>query len=717
MSLDSAVPAHAAKIAAVIGAKPSQVDATVRLLDEGNTVPFIARYRKEMTGSLDDEQVRIVADEIVRLRAIDERRVAILKSIEEQGKLTDELKSSIDAAETMTALEDLYAPYKPKRRTRAMVARERGLEPLAEMILSQSLDSSPEEAAAGFLSDDVPTVEDALQGARDIVAETISDNAGVRSATREKALKFAQFTAEKIEDAVDEKRVYESYYDFQGRVDRLQPHQILAIARGEKEGVLKVRVNIAERDWLDSIQAEFEEDIISPFAEQLEEAIQDSAERLLLPSIERDVRRELSEKADSHAIQVFATNLRALLGQPPLAGQTVLGIDPGFRTGSKVAVVDPTGKLLDTGTIYPHEPQKKWKEAISTLEEMINRHRVTLITIGNGTASRETEQLVAELTRNKFEGTKYLIVNEAGASVYSASPLARQEFPDLNVSIRGAVSIARRAQDPLAELVKIDPKSIGVGLYQHDVDQTALTHALDGVVESVVNRVGVDVNTASPALLTHVAGVGPKLAGNIVAHRDSNGAFKSRDELRKVSGLGPKAYEQSAGFMRIREGVNPLDASAIHPESYPIAEAVLARAGLTPASAIKDRIPALEALAAKVPPEKLAAELGCGLPTLKDILEQLVRPGRDPRADTPAPILRSDVLKMEDLLTGMSLKGTVRNVVDFGAFVDIGVKQDGLLHKSQIPFGTVLKVGDIIDVEILKIEPERGRIGLGWVKA
>jgi len=707
---------HAEKIASIVKAKASQVDATVRLLDEGNTVPFVARYRKEMTGSLDDEQVRIVADEIVRLRAIDERRAVILKSIDEQGKLTDELKAAIQAAETMTALEDLYAPYKPKRRTRAMVARERGLEPLAEMILTQSLDGSPEEAAAGFLSDDVPTVEDALQGARDIVAETISDNANVRAATREKALKFATLTAEKVEDSTDEKSVYESYYEFSGRVDRLQPHQVLAIARGEKEGVLKVRVRIAERDWLDPIQSEFEEDIISPFAEQLEEAIQDSAERLLLPSIERDVRRELSEKSDNHAIQVFATNLRALLGQPPLAGQTVLGIDPGFRTGSKVAVIDPTGKLLDTGTIYPHPPQKKWDEAISILEEMINRHHVTLITIGNGTASRETEQLVAELTRDKFEGTKYLIVNEAGASVYSASSLARAEFPDLDVSIRGAVSIARRAQDPLAELVKIDPKSIGVGMYQHDVDQSALTHALDGVVESVVNHVGVDVNTASPALLTHVAGVGPKLAANIVAHRDATGVFRSRDELRKVSGLGPKAYEQSAGFMRIRDGINPLDASAIHPESYAIAEAILARAGLSTASVIDERKPALEVLTANTSLDDLAAELGCGVPTLKDILEQLVRPGRDPRADTPAPILRSDVLKMEDLVAGMSLKGTVRNVVDFGAFVDIGVKQDGLLHKSQIPFGTVLKVGDILDIEILKIEPERGRIGLGWAK-
>jgi uncharacterized protein len=707
---------HAEKIALLINAKPSQVDAAVRLLDEGNTVPFIARYRKEMTGSLDDEQVRVIADEIARLRTIDERRASILKSIEEQGVLTDELKAAIQAAETMTALEDLYAPYKPKRRTRAMVARQRGLEPLAEMILSQVLDGSPEEAAAAFLNDDVPTVEDALQGARDIVAETISDNASVRAATREKALKFARLESSKIKDAIDEKRVYESYYEFSSIVSRLQPHQVLAIARGEKEGVLKVRVHVADRDWLDPIQREFEEDILSPFAGQLEEAVQDSAERLLLPSIERDVRRELSERADGHAIQVFATNLRALLAQPPLGGQTVLGIDPGYRTGCKVAVVDPTGKLLDSGAIYPHAPQKKWDQAIATLEEMINRHHVTLITIGNGTASRETEGLVAELTRGKSKSTRYLIVNEAGASVYSASPLARAEFPDLDVSIRGAVSIARRAQDPLAELVKIDPRSIGVGMYQHDVNQGALSHALDGVVESVVNRVGVDVNTASPALLTHVAGVGPKLAAGIVSHRDQNGAFKSREGLRGVSGLGPKAYEQSAGFMRVRNGVNPLDASAIHPESYSIAEAVLSRAGLSPASAISDRIPALQALTAKTPPEALAAELGCGLPTLKDILEQLVRPGRDPREEAPAPILRSDVLKMEDLVKGMSLKGTVRNVVDFGAFIDIGVKQDGLLHKSQIPFGTVLKVGDILDVEILKIEPERGRIGLGWVR-
>lgn len=704
---------HAEQIASLLNVKASQVTAVIQLLDEDNTVPFIARYRKEMTGSLDDEQIRIIADELLRLRALDVRRASILASIGEQGKLTDELHASINAAQTMTALEDLYAPYKKKRRTRAMLARENGLEPLAELILSQSTEGSPEELAKQFLNDQVTDVAEALQGARDIVAETISDNANVRAEVRGKALKFARIRVEKVRDAVDERGVYQSYYEFETRVDRLQPHQTLAVTRGEKEGILRVHVDIPERDWLDAIQSEFEQDILSPFADQLELAMRDSAERLLLPAIERDVRREKGESADNHAIQVFASNLRALLSQPPLANHVIMGIDPGYRTGCKVAVVDATGKLLDTATIYPHEPKNDWAGAVNTLQDMINRHRVTLITIGNGTASRETERLSAELTRNAPQ-TKYLIVNEAGASVYSASALARQEFPELDVTLRGAVSIARRAQDPLAELVKIDPKSIGVGLYQHDVDQTALAHALDGVVESVVNRVGVDVNTASPALLTHIAGIGPKLASNIVAHRDANGSFKSRAALRKVSGLGPKAFEQSAGFMRIQNGTNPLDASAIHPESYKIAEAILVRAGLSPASTFDERKPALEALTARTSLETLAQELNCGVPTLRDILEQLVRPGRDPRSDAPPPLLRSDVLKAEDLVTGMQLKGTVRNVVDFGAFVDIGVKQDGLLHRTQIPNGTVLKVGDIIDVEIVKLELERGRIGLGW---
>ena len=705
---------HAEQIASRLNVKPSQVTAVINLLDEDNTVPFIARYRKEMTGSLDDEQIRIIADELVRLRALDDRRTTILASIEEQGKLTDELRESINAAVTMTALEDLFAPYKKKRRTRAMLAREKGLEPLAVLILTQSKEGSPEKLAEKFINDQVTDIAEALQGARDIVAEMISDNANIRATVRGKALKFSRIRVEKVKDAVDEKGVYQSYYQFETRVDRLLPHQTLAITRGEKEGILRVHVDVSERDWLDAVQAEFEQDILSPFADQLEQAMRDSAERLLLPAIERDVRREKGESADNHAIQVFANNLRALLSQPPLSQHIILGIDPGFRTGCKVAVVDSTGKLLDTATIYPHEPKNDWTGSINTLQDMINRHRVTLITIGNGTASRETEKLSAELTRNATQ-TKYLIVNEAGASVYSASALARQEFPDLDVTIRGAVSIARRAQDPLAELVKIDPKSIGVGLYQHDVDQSALVHALDGVVESVVNKVGVDVNTASPALLTHVAGIGPKLAANIVAHRDANGPFKSRTALRKVSGLGPKAFEQSAGFMRIQNGTNPLDASAIHPESYKIAEALLVRAGLSAGSSLNERIPALEALTAKTSHEVLAQELNCGVPTLKDILEQLIRPSRDPRTDAPLPILRSDVLKAEDLVTGMQLKGTVRNVVDFGAFIDIGVKQDGLLHRTQIPTGTVLKVGDIIDVEILKIEPERGRIGLGWV--
>jgi uncharacterized protein len=705
---------HAEQIASQLHVKPSQVTAVINLLDEDNTVPFIARYRKEMTGSLDDEQIRLIADELIRLRALDDRRAAILVSVEEQGKLTDELRDSINAAATMTALEDLYAPYKKKRRTRAMLAREKGLEALAALIITQSLDGSPEKLAEKFLSDQVTDVTEALQGARDIVAEIISDNASVRATLREKALKFSKIRVAKIKDVVDEKAVYQSYYEFETRVDRLQPHQTLAIARGEKEGVLRVHVDVLERDWLDAAQAEYEQDILSPFADQLEESMRDSAERLLLPAIERDVRREKGESADNHAIQVFANNLRALLSQPPLAQHIILGIDPGFRTGCKVAVVDATGKLLDTGTIYPHEPKNDWNGAINILQDMINRHHVTLMTIGNGTASRETEKLASELTRNAPQ-TKYLIVNEAGASVYSASALARLEFPDLDVTIRGAVSIARRAQDPLAELVKIDPKSIGVGLYQHDVDQTALAHALDSVVESVVNKVGVDVNTASPALLTHVSGIGPKLAVNIVAHRDAHGLFKSRAALRKVTGLGPKAFEQSAGFMRIQNGADPLDASAIHPESYEIAKAILARSGLSPDSNLNERIAALEALTAQTSHEVLAQELNCGIPTLKDILEQLIRPGRDPRTDAPLPLLRSDVLKAEDLVTGMQLKGTVRNVVDFGAFVDIGIKQDGLLHRTQIPTGTVLKVGDIIDVEILKIENERGRIGLGWV--
>ena len=637
----------------------------------------------------------------------------VLASIAEQGKLTPDLEALINAAANMTALEDLYAPYRPKRRTRASIAREKGLEKLGEYILTQArTPQSAEETARSFLNDQVPTVEEALAGARDIAAEDIADHAEVRRITREKALQFATLHAEKIANSVDEKQVYSLYYKYENQVNRLRPHQVLALDRGETEKVLRVSLTVPERDWKYAVTMQFRPDLRSPFCAQLELAITDCAERLLLPAIERDVRRDLTEKAQAHAIRVFGENLRALLSQPPLAGHTVLGLDPGFRTGTKWAVVDVTSQLLDHGTIYPHEPQKQWKQSQETLAAQVEKHHITLLSIGNGTASRETEQLAAELC-SQIPGLRYIITNEAGASVYSASPLARQEFPDLDVSIRGAVSIARRVQDPLAELVKIDPRSIGVGLYQHDVDQNKLKAALDGVVEDVVNRVGADLNTASPALLAYVAGIGPKLAQKIFEHRSAHGAFKERTELHQVASLGPKAFEQCAGFLRIRNGINPLDTTAIHPESYVATGSLLKLAKLTPSSSPADRKIALDALLGVTSPEILASELGCGLPTLQDILEQLVRPGRDPREDTPPPILRSDVLKMEDLVKGMVLSGTVRNVVDFGAFVDIGVKQDGLLHRSQIPPGTNLSVGDIIKVSILNVEIERGRVSLG----
>ncbi|MCC6612138.1 MAG: RNA-binding transcriptional accessory protein [Anaerolineae bacterium] len=705
---------YAQRIALELDIDQSQAAAAIDLLDAGNTLPFIARYRKEATRGLDEEQLRRLDESLTRRRALDERREVILGSIEEQGKLTDDLRAQIEAAETQTALEDLYQPYKPKRRTRAMIARERGLEPLAELILAQAhVRESLEQIARPYLSDQVPTVEDAWAGARDIVAEAISDHAAVRGHLREKALRWGLLRSRKIDDAQDDKRVYQLYYEHEAPLPRLKSYQILAINRGETEKILRVHVDVAERDWRGAIETQFRPDRRSPLADQLERALVDSAERLLLPAIERDVRRTLTEEAETHAIQVFASNLRGLLNQPPLAGRTVLGIDPGFRTGCKVAVVDPTGKVLATVTIYPHEPQRRWQDALTALDRLIVAHGVTLITIGNGTASRETEQLVADLTRGR-DDLSYLIVNEAGASVYSASPLARAELPELDVSMRGAVSIARRAQDPLAELVKIDPKSIGVGLYQHDVDQKQLAAALDRVVESVVNRVGVDVNTASPALLTYVAGVGAKLAQNIVAHREAHGAFASRTALHDVSGLGAKAFEQSAGFLRVREGKNPLDMTAIHPESYSVAKAVLAQAAFAPDAPLDVRESAISALLKTHPLEALAAQLGAGVPTVQDILEQLVRPGRDPREALPLPILRSDVLSMDDLQEGMRLNGTVRNVVDFGAFIDIGVKQDGLLHRSQIPFGAQLTVGEIVEITILNVDLDRGRIQLGW---
>ena len=593
-----------------------------------------------------------------------------------------------------------------------MIAREQGLEPLAQMILDQVLTTEEMPAiVAPFLSEDVPDLDAALAGARDIVAEVISENASVRQLTREKAWQFGKVKSQKVTDAEDERGTYESYYQFDAPIKFIKPHQVLAINRGENEKVLRVGIEINDDDWWAAIYSAFKFDRRSIFIDSLIDAAADSAKRLLLPAIERDIRRTLTETAEDHAIQLFARNLRALLTQPPLADQVVLAIDPGFRTGSKIVVIDATGKVLETGTIYPHPPQKKKTEAKALIESLVEKHAVTLIVIGNGTASRETEQFVAEITKSR-QGLSYLITSEAGASVYSASKLARKEFPDLDVSIRGAVSIGRRVQDPLAELVKIDPKSIGVGLYQHDVDPTKLSNALDQVVESVVNAVGVEVNTASPTLLTHVSGIGPSLAEKLVQHREANGPFHTREDIQNVPGMGPKTYEQAAGFLRIRDGENPLDATAIHPESYPIAAQVLQKIDLADTTNSSQRIKAVEAFKKQAKMNKLAEELNAGALTLEDILEEIARPGRDPREDLPKPILRKDVLSMDDLVPGMQLKGTIRNVVDFGAFIDIGVKTDGLLHRSKMPKNVQVQLGDIIDVTILSIDRDRNRIAL-----
>ncbi len=709
---------NAARIAQKLKIDSWQVVAVIELLDAGNTIPFIARYRKEATNGLDEEQLRQIQTLLERLRSLEKRRETILRAISEQGALTDELKARILGAESRTELEDLYQPYKPKRKTRASIARQRGLAPLAQLILEQPETTQPlETLAQPYLCEEVPSCEEAWSGARDIVAETISDHSDIRHMVRLRCAQSGVLVAEKVEKTNDPRGVYQHYYEFEYRVDRLRPHQILAIYRGCKEKVLRVKIKFHERDWRPVVEDFFPRNPRSPLAGQLEQAVEEAAKRLLLPSIERHIHRALAEKAESHAIQVFATNLRNLLSQPPLPNHRVLGIDPGYRTGCKIAVVDRTGKVLETATIYPHPPQRQVAQAIRTLATLVNRHSVTLVAIGNGTACRETEALVADLIAHLEQNLHYLIVSEAGASVYSASKLARQELPGMDVALRGAVSIARRVQDPLAELVKIDPKSLGVGMYQHDVNQKELGRALDAVVESVVNQVGVDVNTASPSLLTHVAGIGPTLATRIVDYRDQHGPFRNRSQLLSVPGLGSKAYQQAAGFLRIRDGDNPLEASAIHPESYAIAEQVLSRAGLQLDTPPQDRVSALEDLRSRVPLPTLAEELGTGVLTLVDIFEQLARPGLDPREDLPPPILRSDVLRMEDLKPGMVLKGTVRNVVDFGSFIDIGVKQDGLLHRSQIPKRVHLAIGDIIEVKILKIEIERGRISLGWGKA
>jgi uncharacterized protein len=703
---------HIQIIANQLQIKPSQVQSVIDLLDNENTIPFIARYRKEATGNLDEEQIRQIASEVERLRNLDKRRKTILTTIEEQGKLTPLLKEKILAAVTLTELEDYYQPFKPKRRTRATIAREKGLERLAESILRQGrTGKTADEMAQSYINEAVPTVEEALAGARDIAAEIISDHPEIRGKVRERSMNWASLTSKKDPDANDNRNIYESYYDFKYRLNRLKPHQVLAINRGERAKILKVKVVFNERDWKSIITEHFYPDPNSSMYEQLNMTIEDSASRLLLPAIERDLRSTLTEEAEKQAIDVFVANLKALLQQPPLSGHIVMGIDPGYRTGCKAAVVDQTGKVLETATIYPFKSDEERAQAIQKLEDIIPRLCVSLISIGNGTASRQTEQLIAEVLK-KFPHTHYLITSEAGASVYSASPLAGKELPDMDVSMRGAVSIARRVQDPLSELVKIEPRAIGVGMYQHDVNQPRLSQALNGVVESVVNQVGVELNSASPSLLTYVAGIGPKLAENIIEHRDQNGPYASREALQGVSGLGPKAFEQCAGFLRIRDGVNPLDASAIHPESYPLAQKVLEMAALEASTPPEKCIESLELLKKERPLKTLTAELGTGLPTLEDIFEQLMRPGRDPRVDLPLPILRSDVLSIEDLSTGMKLKGTVRNVVDFGVFVDIGIKNDGLVHRTQIPRDMKPHIGDIVEVEILKIEVERGRISL-----
>lgn len=710
-------------IAEELNIRAIQVAHTVELLDDGNTVPFISRYRKEATGKLDEDQIRGVEERINYLRMLEERKATILSSIEEQGKLTPELAQKIKATEKLRELEDLYLPYKPKKRTRATVARERGLEPLAEMMLKQeATNGSPVDLAAAFIDpdNDVPDAEAALAGARDIVAETVSDDADIRKIVRHYTRKHAILTVKaKDAEAVND---YEMYCEFSEPVSKIVPHRILAINRGEREKMLSVSVDVDVDNVVRDIQKRYISNRQSIFASQIEEAVQDSYKRLIAPSIEREVRSELTDKADGHAIGIFATNLGNLLLQPPVRGKIIMGIDPGFRSGCKVAVIDETGKYLEGDTIYPHPPQNRSFDAKTTLRTMIDRHAVEIIAIGNGTASRETEALTAELLSEIKEKEPdrelmYIIVNEAGASVYSASPVAKVEFPDLDASMRGNISIARRLMDPLAELVKIDPKHIGVGLYQHDINQKNLDEALEKVVESAVNRVGIDLNTASASLLKHVSGLTTRTAQNIVKYRDKNGRFDAREELQSVSGVGEVAFQQAAGFLRIPEAQNPLDNTGIHPESYSATEKLLTLLKVNENQSKWRDVPTLLKQHNKKLAE-VAAEIGVGEPTLEDILADLEKPGRDPRDEMPKPIFKSDVLKLEDLREGMQLKGTVRNVVDFGAFVDIGVKRDGLVHISEManrfvknPM-EVVAVGDVVSVKVIKVDFERGRVQL-----
>lgn len=706
-----------AKITEELNVKKWQTDAAVSLIDEGCTIPFIARYRKEATGALSDEQLRKLDERLTYLRNLCDRKEVIIASIEEQGKMTDELRKDIDNAETMVVLEDLYRPYKQKKRTRATIAKERGLEGLALIIRLQQTKKSLDDEAVPFINPekDVPDAASAIAGAMDIIAEEISDNAQFRMKIRDLTIKEGILSS--VARDSEAKSVYEGYYNFTSAVSKMTGYRTLAINRGEKEKFLTVKIEAPT----DKILAYLEKQIITndnPNTNRiLKDTVADSYNRLIAPSVEREVRNSLTETAEDGAISVFSKNLEQLLMQPPIAGQTVLGWDPAFRTGCKLAVVDPTGKVLDTVVIFPTAPQNKVEEAKSVLKKLIKKYNITLISCGNGTASRESEAVIAELIKEIPEHVQYIIVNEAGASVYSASELASEEFPQFDVGQRSAASIARRAQDPLAELVKIDPKSIGVGQYQHDMNQKKLGDALNGVVEDCVNRVGVDLNTASAPLLEHISGISRTLARNIVAYREANGRFMTRKELLKVPKLGPKAYEQCAGFMRIRGGSNPLDATSVHPESYDKAEALLKKTGFKPEDIATGSVHGLSLIIKDY--EKLAKELDVGELTLRDIVKELEKPGRDPRDEMPKPILRSDVMSMEDLKPGMILSGTVRNVIDFGAFVDIGVHQDGLVHISELTDKKYVKhplevvsVGDIVQVKVLSVDIQKKRIQL-----
>ncbi len=707
-------------IAQELGIKVSQVEATVKLIDEGCTIPFIARYRKEVTGSLNDEILRDLYERLHYLRNLEERKETVIASIAEQEKLTPELEKQIREAMTLVAVEDLYRPYKQKRRTRATIAKEKGLEGLANIIYLQMTDTPVEKEAECYLSEDkdVTSVEDAIAGALDIIAESISDEAEYRTYIRDITVKEGKLvTTAKDPEA---KSVYEMYYDFEESISKAAGYRVLAINRGEKEKILTVKVMAPEERILKYLEKKIIVKENPHTTDLLKSAIEDSYKRLIAGAIEREIRSDLTEKAEDGAITVFGKNLTQLLMQPPIAGQVVLGWDPAFRTGCKLAVVEATGKVLDTVVVYPTEPQKKIAEAKRTVHALIKKYGITLISVGNGTASRESEQVIVELLKEIPENVQYIIVNEAGASVYSASKLATEEFPNFDVGQRSAASIARRLQDPLAELVKIDPKSIGVGQYQHDMNQKKLGEALTGVVEDCVNKVGVDLNTASASLLEYVSGISKVIAKNIVAYREENGRFTDRKQLLKVAKLGPKAFEQCAGFMRIQGGKNPLDATSVHPESYEAAKGLLEKLGYTLQDITSQGVIGLSMLAKNR--VALAADLGIGEVTLDDIIKELEKPARDPRDEMPKPILRTDVLEMKDLTEGMVLKGTVRNVIDFGAFVDIGVHQDGLVHISQITNKKFIKhplevvsVGDVVEVKVLSVDLERKRIQLSMI--